>query len=220
MSARSGSAILDVTAIGCVRGGGVAADAALAAARAGGRAAFLAAGGGDGSFRALRLAGVVVDDAANLLLVRAARTLLLDSSLWRTEDGQTAALRAGTVARAAGRGTVLALCGAAVVHRCRPALLAYLRSHVDLLLCGALEACALYDTHRIDTVVPLLRRDGRATVLDRGARGTIVIDADGARVLDASWSAAAVLVARQAVAELDPGHAFGPVNMELRREAR
>jgi sugar/nucleoside kinase (ribokinase family) len=177
MSAVSGNALLDLVAIGPAEPASAAVSAALAAGRAGGRVAFIPSGGAPAHHLAgaLRAAAVPVREACPLL-IRAARALLLDSLLWDAAGGSRTATAAASVARAAGRQVVLALSDAAAIHRHRLGLLAFLRGGADLLLCRSLEACALYDTHRIDTVVPQIRRDCRAAVLDRGSRGLILID--------------------------------------------
>jgi sugar/nucleoside kinase (ribokinase family) len=181
-----GHAIFDLTVLGPAAMDGVAAGAALSAARAGGSVAFLSGTEPAGAL-ALRLqrAGVTVRAEAPLL-VRAGRVLLVDSALWQREDGHRRAAHARAIARAAGRQVVLALCDAAATHRHRLSLLGFLRSGVDLLLCQPLEACALYDTHRVDTTVPKIRRDCRAAVLDRGSSGLILVGGDGVRLVEAA----------------------------------
>lgn len=218
MTPTRAGAILDVTAVGAAGEGGCAARLVSAVMRCGGAAASVLVSGE--SFAVSRAGGDAHPAADLLLLIRAARTLVLESSLWETQAGQALAVKAAAVARAAGRGVALALDGAAGVHRRRGTLLRFLRSDVDVLLCGTLEACALYDMHRVDSAVPLLRRDCRAAILERGARGMILVDGRGVWLLD-GVSPAAVLMARQAVVgERDPRHALGPVDMELRNEAR
>jgi sugar/nucleoside kinase (ribokinase family) len=188
MSRSSGHAALDLAAIGPARVDGFAAAAAMAAARGGGTVAFIDSDAcpRTAAFeRSMQQAGVLVRAGdSSLLLVRAGRTLLVESSLWQSEAGQGTARRSAAIARAARRQIVLALTDAATIHRRRHGLLAFLRSHVDLLLCSPLEACALYDTHRVDTVVPLIRRDCPVAVLDRGDRGLILVDDGGVRLLD------------------------------------
>jgi adenosine kinase len=119
------------------------------------------------------LAPADVDEA----LVRAASIVYLEGYMWDRPAAKSAFLKAGEIARAAGRRVALTLSDSFCVDRFRGEFIDLMRRGlVDTLFANTDEILSLYQTPTLEEALAAVRREGVLAAVTRSEKGSVVVD--------------------------------------------
>ncbi|MGF1641395.1 MAG: adenosine kinase [Rhodospirillales bacterium] len=125
-------------------------------------------------------------------LIAASRITYLEGYLWDRPRAKAAFVKAGRVARKAGRTVALSLSDPFCVDRHRADFLDLVDDHVDVLFANEDEIVSLYREHSFDGALQRVRGHCRVAVLTRSEKGSVVVSGDEVHVIDAEPVAAVV----------------------------
>jgi sugar/nucleoside kinase (ribokinase family) len=119
-------------------------------------------------------------------VIEASEIVYLEGYLFDPPDARRAFAKAAGLARAAGRQIALSLSDGFVVDRHREALLGFIDTQVDILFANETEICALFETTDFAEAAKAIAGRVKIAALTRGADGSVVVSAQGARAIPAT----------------------------------
>ncbi len=102
--------------------------------------------------------------------------------LFEQPDARAAFVRACELARKHGKRTALTLSDAGCVERQFEEIVPFVRNHIDILLCNAAEAAAIFGSDDLAEIAPKARDLASLTAITRSARGSVLIPGEGSPV--------------------------------------
>ncbi len=134
----------------------------------------------------LGAAALLTPDDVDPAVIEAAHIVYLEGYQFDPPEARRAFAKAAGLARANNRLIALSLSDAFVVHRHRPALLAFIEAEVDILFANEVEITALFETEDFDAAAARSRGLVKIAALTRGADGSVVV-ADGQSLAVAAY---------------------------------
>ena len=123
-------------------------------------------------------------DDINPDVIAAAQITYLEGYMWDPENAKEAFRRALGIAQAQNRKVALTLSDAFCVDRHR-AEFRELAKAVDILFANEDEILSLYEVDEFDAALQAVRADGTLAALTRSEKGSVLLDGDEVRVIDA-----------------------------------
>jgi sugar/nucleoside kinase (ribokinase family) len=118
-------------------------------------------------------------------LIKASKVIYLEGYLWDPPRAKEAFLKAAAIAHGSGGQVSLSLSDSFCVDRHRDEFRELVERHVDVLFTNEAEIISLYQTADFDTALQAVRGQCSTIALTRGAKGSVILQADQVHVLDA-----------------------------------
>lgn len=130
----------------------------------------------------LGAAGHVTTDDINAGFIASGAILFFEGYLFEQADPRKAFVKACDIAKKARRKAALTLSDASVVERQHHALVDFVGTHVDVLLCNDREAAALFGDGDLDVIARKAPDLAPLTAVTLSEKGSLLIPRDGAPV--------------------------------------
>lgn len=127
----------------------------------------------------LGASSLLAPDDIDAEVVAAGAVLYMEGYLFDRDDAKAAFRRAASIAHDAGRLVSLTLSDSFCVDRHRDDFVGLVADEVDVLFGNADEICSLYEVDDLDTAIAAVRTDCAMAAITVGARGALVVTADG-----------------------------------------
>jgi sugar/nucleoside kinase (ribokinase family) len=119
-------------------------------------------------------------------MIRNAKVTYLEGYLFDRARAKPAFMRAGEIAKAAGRKTALTLSDPFCVERHRGEFLDLIQNSVDILFANEEEILSLYRTRKFDEAVYHVRQHCEIAAITRSDKGSVIVTRDGIIEIPAS----------------------------------
>ena len=127
----------------------------------------------------LGASSLLAPDDIDAEVIAAGAVLYMEGYLFDRDDAKAAFRQAASIAHDAGRLVSLTLSDSFCVGRHREDFVGLVADEVDVLFGNADEICSLYEVDDLDTAVAAVRADCAMAAITVGARGALVVTADG-----------------------------------------
>jgi sugar/nucleoside kinase (ribokinase family) len=108
-------------------------------------------------------------------VIKGAQAVYLEGYLFDAPEARAAFVKAGSIARDAGRLISMTLSDAFVVDRHRAALLPFIEAEIDLVFANEVETLALFETDDFDAAASALAKIVKIAAITRGEHGSVVL---------------------------------------------
>jgi sugar/nucleoside kinase (ribokinase family) len=126
-------------------------------------------------------------------VVTASGVVYCEGYLWDVDSAKAAIRLAMETAKSAGRKVALSLSDGFCVDRHRHEFLDLAENYVDLLFANEPEICSLYEVEEPEAAIRRVAGHCEIAAITRGAKGSVIVAADGRRVEVPSWSTGVIV---------------------------
>jgi sugar/nucleoside kinase (ribokinase family) len=127
----------------------------------------------------LGAAGYVTDADVDEAQIARGEISFFEGYLFEQPDAREAFVRACELARKNGKRTALTLSDASCVERQFEKILAFVREHIDILLCNEAEASAIFQSSDINDITQKARDLAPLTAITRSEHGSLIVPREG-----------------------------------------